>query len=428
MKTTVKNKKNNPEKTLNVCCDVSKDTINIYCEVELSSGQVIEFSDEIQNNSIEIEQMLKEMNKQKQKYNYKILKVSCEPTGNYHRRLLDMAKLLEHETSFISGQAVNRFSSIETNDNGKSDHKDPMVINSLIKLGKEFINRDLDGVYGELKYLNGIYNQEDKAMVQVKNQLHAELVNLFCDWPFLMSYLYGNLGKCLREIYQFNPYKIFKQGSKKLYACIKKYAPKTQDKTKKKLWNSVKSSVKVTIRENMVKIYENRLEVLYARHDMLTESKSIIKSQMLELYFQTKEYSKFKTFDVLTDFAQSRLIAETGPLDDFKNYNQLLRYTGLNLRERESGKWRGETKIAKRGRALFRKVLYFSARAQITHKGGCFYERHQKKKAELGSGNKSLVAIMRFLVKAIFGIYKSKSEFDMKRFFISEKNYLNNAA
>ena len=45
----------------------------------------------------------------------------------------------------------------------------------------------------------------------------------------------------------------------------------------------------------------------------------------------------------------SRLVAEIGPPDDFRTTAQLMRYAGLNLCERQSGKWRGRTTISRRG-------------------------------------------------------------------------------
>lgn len=59
----------------------------------------------------------------------------------------------------------------------------------------------------------------------------------------------------------------------------------------------------------------------------------------------------------VTLFNMARLIGETGPLGDFPSRRALLRYAGLNIRERKSGTYRGHNRISKKGRSLLRKVL-----------------------------------------------------------------------
>jgi len=59
----------------------------------------------------------------------------------------------------------------------------------------------------------------------------------------------------------------------------------------------------------------------------------------------------------ITLFNMARLLGQTGPLADFPSKRALLRYAGLNIRERKSGQYRGHNRISKKGRSLLRKVL-----------------------------------------------------------------------
>jgi hypothetical protein len=47
-------------------------------------------------------------------------------------------------TCFVNTESVARFRTIETNDTGKTDTKDPRVIRTLGKLGKVITHRILD--------------------------------------------------------------------------------------------------------------------------------------------------------------------------------------------------------------------------------------------------------------------------------------------
>lgn len=47
----------------------------------------------------------------------------------------------------------------------------------------------------------------------------------------------------------------------------------------------------------------------------------------------------------ITLFDLARIVGQTGPLADFAIRRQLLRYAGMNLRERESGQYKGQTRL-----------------------------------------------------------------------------------
>ena len=76
---------------------------------------------------------------------------------------------------------------VESNDTGKSDHKDPNVINTLSKLNKTFEDRHLDENYRRLRLLNEMYEEEEKAMVTAKNLVHHVFNLLFPDWSLKMN-------------------------------------------------------------------------------------------------------------------------------------------------------------------------------------------------------------------------------------------------
>jgi transposase len=91
---------------------------------------------------------------------------------------------------------------------------------------------------------------------------------------------------------------------------------------------------------------------------------------------------------------------------DVRNYSSGAAYRkamGLNLKERSSGKHKGELKITKRGSGLVRRWLYFAAmRASQEVEINPWYEA--KKKKENGRAGKALVAIMRKLALAMFQV------------------------
>jgi transposase len=120
---------------------------------------------------------------------------------------------------------------------------------------------------------------------------------------------------------------------------------------------------------------------------------------------------------VVTTFYLARIVAETGPLSDFQTVKQLFKYAGLDLQVRQSGKFKGKTKISKRGRTALRKVLTFAV-LPLVKKNGLYGKMYHsiKDKREM-PGAKAMIIIAKKFLKMIFGIYRSGTEYDASRVF-----------
>jgi transposase len=109
---------------------------------------------------------------------------------------------------------------------------------------------------------------------------------------------------------------------------------------------------------------------------------------------------------------------------DFQSWRQLMRYAGLNIRMRQSGKYMGKNKISKKGSPLLRKVLNHIV-LPLVRKGylyGDYY--HNKRETEKMAGTKAMTIVSRHFLRKFHGWYKSGAAFDEKRFFACEAEYL----
>jgi transposase len=119
----------------------------------------------------------------------------------------------------------------------------------------------------------------------------------------------------------------------------------------------------------------------------------------------------------------ARLIAETGRLSDFASWREVLKYIGLNLRERQSGRYRGKTRVSKKGRALARHVLNQMVVPLVkrTRLLGPWY-RHMID-VEKKPGPVAITAAARKLVKILWGWSRSGQEFNPARVFSCSAEY-----
>ena len=109
------------------------------------------------------------------------------------------------------------------------------------------------------------------------------------------------------------------------------------------------------------------------------------------------------------------LRAELGDVSRFKTSDQVVAYVGLDLTVRQSGKWRGHTKISKRGSAHVRQVLYMAAMSTIASPHSAFRTYYQRLKGRGLTGRAALVAVMRKLVVVAYQILKTNVAFDTTR-------------
>ena len=124
----------------------------------------------------------------------------------------------------------------------------------------------------------------------------------------------------------------------------------------------------------------------------------------------------------MTLFTLARVVGQTGPLADFATKRALLRYAGLNLRERQSGQYRGQTRLSKKGRILLRKVLS-QAVFPLLRRDRLYGRYYAEKRRQGMCDQKAKVAVMRKFLGVIWSLARSGAAFDLECFSLSESQY-----
>lgn len=107
------------------------------------------------------------------------------------------------------------------------------------------------------------------------------------------------------------------------------------------------------------------------------------------------------------------VVAETDGFSMIGNIRQLCSFVGLDVVIKESGKWKGQSKISKKGNSHIRAALYLPSISTIRHskKHKAFYERvmNRKKKAMIG-----ITAVSRKLLILMYSLWKNEAKYDDK--------------
>ncbi len=407
---------------MDVSVDVHKDVLNLFFSVE---GK--EYVDECRNRTEVIEKKLKACYVVALSHGRKNLRVICEPTGEYQNKLFRTARRQGHLTCFVNAESVAKFRVIETNDTGKTDTKDPRVIRTLGELNKTIRHRVLSEDHMVLRKLGRFYDENETKITSLRCRINRLLIELFCDYSFKKDFLYSASGKALIEHFSCNPYRIIEAGFDAFFSAMIKAVPRIRRESIKRLWRDSKSSALNELPKGYIEVLETHFLELMDDHRVQVERKARLVEEMITVLNRLREEDPNippPTPNVISEKNLARLLAETGPVGDFESWRKLLRYGGLNIRERQSGSFKGKDRITKRGAPLLRKVLSQIVFPLVRKK--CLYGEyyHRKKEIEKMPGTKAMTVMMRNFLKKFYGWYKSGEAFDEKRFFNCKTEYL----
>lgn len=431
MKSTFRILRVNSQRELMLAIDVSKARLEYRSDVPVQDdGQgrrsVESLEGSIARRSGPMRDLFSAIQQRALEAGYEHVLVACEPTGGYEHSVLRMARQMGCLTCYVSGESVNKAKVIDHNDRGKTDVLDTGVMLTVGGLGKILKHRPLSEVYGQLRILNRQYEAEDRQYVATKCELHHAIHQLFCDFSRQSSSFYTAGGRAVMEVYQYNPYRIVRAGQKRFYKAVRHRAPRTRQKALQQLWADAVSSSRQQVSLEECALWQERVQHHWTEYLLHEKRRSELRAQMEGLYQQLVEQQEavpmpHKRF--LGAFRLARIVAETGPLTDFPCPAAILKYAGLNLCDRQSGKSRGQVKLSHKGNAHLRDAMGEAAYL-LVRKAACYGPYyHHKKDAEGKKATEALTAVMRKLLGVVWTLGVKRRVFDERRLVQSESHY-----
>ena len=424
MKVITKRQDVNPVKTVDVAFDVGKDKLNSAFEIGQS-----QFSDEFCNRGNTIRGKLKSYMEIARQHGMDGLRVLVEPSGGYEKALLETAHQMGCRTAYVSGEASHKFRMVVHGDPGKTDERDALPILGVAAKGKLLTHRVLSADYELLREISREYDWVSKRRVEIRCEIHALLVRMFPDFPMDNDFLYKAGGMALAEDFGWNPVLIAKAGMNGVRRCMKAASSRAHEATACEIWEASMESCRLHDGGGAVEFLAERMRRLYDDFRRLDGQRQVLRSRMEEVYLRLRQEDPrlpLEAVGVVKTYMLARIVAETGPLSDFRDIQQLYRFAGINLCEKKSGKYKGQTKISRKGRVALRRVLG-NAILPLVCKGGLYGAWYHLPSGETRK-SKGMAALMRKFLKMIFGWYKSGREFDRERVFASAKAHEPKAA
>jgi transposase len=125
----------------------------------------------------------------------------------------------------------------------------------------------------------------------------------------------------------------------------------------------------------------------------------------------------------VSDFGPKTVIAlraELGEVSRFAGRDQVVAYAGLDLTVKQSGKWKGQVKLSKRGSGQLRRILYMAVFNCLSHrrKESAFRDYYEALVARGMAKRSAMVAVMRKMLIVAYSLLKNGGSYDPKKVWV----------
>lgn len=408
---------------INICCDVGMDQIHLVCPPlgELPFAQSLTMD----NRSDPIRTELERIRNSATSDEISRLQIVVEPTGIYHHLLTRIARELGYRTALVNAEHVVKMRTVIFGDSGKTDQRDPLAIAAVADQGRLIADRVLPEAFQLLRGWSSLYQVAENAIIEAKGRVHRALKYLFPDFDFSSDFLYGSSGQAVMECYQLDPHRIADETPARMFRRLRRRSRVLRSSVVR-LISQARSSIRSTPDGALRDLSVEHLRLAWLDYLTHAQRREAARGKLEEIYAGARcEHPRLPAavHRVVTTSGLARLFAEIGPLDDFHSWRQILRYGGLNLRERKSGRYVGLTRITHQGRPQLRRVVMQMV-LPLVRQGELFGDYYRRKTlVEKMPGTKAMTAVARKFLKMLWGWCQSAAGFDATRVFQQQSTH-----
>lgn len=277
--------------------------------------------------------------------------IAFEPTGHYWLNIDKYFKDCGQETVLMPTYTVKQSKEQYDQNPTKSDPKDALLIARLTSEGKYVKPIERNAVYQDIYAGYQIYDDIQKEINRIKNKIHVWNDKYFTE----LEHVYKITSVSIKAIYENEllPNEIKNMTLDEFMKLMIKDHPRSNKDSIRKL----KELCEKTNSINPDGFTKYEIKRLYERYEQLTKELDEIKNKLIELASQIDYVEKIVEISGVNYISVVGIIAETGDLRNYDHAKQIIKMSGLSLKESSSGQKKGKKHISKRGRAKLRRNL-----------------------------------------------------------------------
>ena len=345
------------------------------------------------------------------KTNKKDVLISFEPTGHYWLNIDKYFKDCGQETVLMPTKTVKNEKDSYDGNPAKSDPRDAMLIARLTSEGKYVKPIERDELYQDIYSGYRLYEDRKKELNRIKNKIHAWNDKYFPE----MEHVYKIDSVGIKPIYMnaLLPSDIKEMSIEEFTQIM----TKDNFRAKKASIRKIKELSEKTSGIKPDKYTKKEIKYLYDRYLTLIEEMEEIEKELIELASKIDYVERAVEICGVGYMSMIGIIAETGDLNNYDHAKQVLKMSGLSLKETSSGQKKGKKSISKRGRPLLRRNLKLIG-ITLVGKNSFFMQLHNYYTTQRENKLTKLVsinAIIRKFVYILMALVKNKESFDEEK-------------
>ena len=337
--------------------------------------------------------------------------IAFEPTGHYWLNIDKYFKECGQETVLMPTYTVKQSKEQYDQNPTKSDPKDALLIARLTSEGKYVKPIEREKLYQDIYSGYHIYDDIQKEINKIKNKIHVWNDKYFPE----IEKVYKITSESIKPIYEREllPNEI----KNMTLEAFTEIMTKNNRYSKKSNIQKLKELCKKSNGINPDKFTKQEIKRLYERYQELLKECEEIEKELIELASQIDYVEKAVEITGIGYISIIGIIAETGNLKNYEHAKQVLKMSGLSLKESSSGQKKGKKHISKRGRAKLRRNLK-QIGIVLVGKNSFFLQLHNYYTTQRENKLSKLVsinAIIRKFMYILMAIVKSGESFSEEK-------------
>jgi transposase len=334
--------------------------------------------------------------------------IGLEATSRYNENLYQFLVGQGYTLCLLHPRQTHQFAQ-QRGLRAKTDKLDASTIARLLLSGEARVGYVPDELIATYRELERLHSQLTAESARYQNEIHALLVVVFPEFTQVFADPCGATALGVLKRYP-GAAAIATAGVDALTATLRELAPRRYGRpTAVALVHlasqSAASGVATPARALSLKVLCDQLEHTLANLAQL--------EQELDRVLDGDEGAT--TLSRVPEFGRQTIAvlrAELGDVTRFSRIDQAVAYVGLDLEVRQSGKWKGQVKLSKRGSGRVRRVLYLAALRSLTLPDSPFAAYYHRLVARGLKGRKALVAVMRKMLLVAYHLLRSNESYD----------------
>lgn len=343
-------------------------------------------------------------------------RIAFEATGDYHRPLAHFLHCQGFELCLVSSIAVARTREARYNSWDKNDPKDCQVILHLLQTGTTQIYHDpLVNHYNDLQEMANTYQQVSLRKVQLHHLIFTHYLPLY--FPEAEHYCHSSRAEWFTQLLCLTPCPAA------VLACSKpefitrssKIGGRRVDKQRvlADFYEAAQSSIGLPVAADSEAM--RMFQVVLDEYLGLCRLRRQLEEQAQERLADHADFQRLQTIPGIGPILALTILAEAGDLRRFSHHRKFLKYCGLNLATIQSGQFRGQAKLSKRGNARLRYAFWMAGAVAVRMQQNSFrrkyedYIRRDPKNADLK--RKAYTAVAAKMARVVYGVVKGESDY-----------------